>query len=402
MSYDLIVVSSYPRFGTTRDKFTVGVADCTKQTLVSLPKSLKILVLAEELPGEKEVTTEENITVARIWQRNRLSSFFKIYKYILKFSKSTPLLLEFEVAMYGNPILNIFFVKLLLLLRLSSRKTYIVLHQVILNFQEISGHIGQSKNNPLYLLLNFLAKVFYKLIILFSYRVIVFEQFLKNRLGSQNSKIIVIPHGVEQLSPEKLKIKIHRSFNITIFGFLAWYKGTDWIINVFAKYFDRHPNSKLKLIVAGGPNPNHLNKPYYQKFLQKINNLASRHPTKIILTGFVPESKISEYYLQADLIVLPYRVGMSSSGPVAIAFAYHRPFLMSSKISPSMDTFDIQFLGIKSQVEFPLDPKSIIKKIIKLSRNRQKLSLLTEVSQKISLIRSWTNISKLYKQCLEL
>ena len=117
MLYDLIVVSSYPRLGTLRDQYTVGVADYTKQTLTSLPSHLQILVLAEKIPGQPEIYTEKNITIQRIWTRNSALSFLSIFQEILK-HPHVPILHEFEMAMYGHPLMNLFFVKLLFLLKL--------------------------------------------------------------------------------------------------------------------------------------------------------------------------------------------------------------------------------------------------------------------------------------------
>lgn len=429
MSYDLIVISSYPPFGQTHGTNTVGVASYTKNTLLSLPDSLNVLVLAEKLSGQPSEYQEKNIHVLRCWQRNSISSFSKIFQNCQKYSR-LPILIEFEMAMFGNPALNIFLPVLLLLLKISHHSTTTVLHQVVLDFNEISGHIGQSKNSPLNKVLNLLAKVFYQLIISLSSKIIVFEQFLKNRLNKNNPKIFIIPHGVEifekannfdavneangaqrskvirrdvstgnSFTNQKLS---NNNFTVTVFGFLAWYKGTDWVVKAFSNYFDRHPKSKLKLVIAGGPNPNHLDKAYYQKYLSKINSHAAKHPDKIVLTGFVPESEIKSYYQNSDLILLPYRVGMSSSGPLSLAFTYHKAFLLSPKISPILETNDIKQYIKSSQAIFKLKPKSLFNKIIHLQKNPSSLTLLSQASQQISLSRSWSNISQQYLKCLEL
>ncbi|MFA5025706.1 MAG: glycosyltransferase [Candidatus Shapirobacteria bacterium] len=429
MSYDLIVISSYPPQGQTHGIGTVGVASYTKNTLLSFPSTLNILVLAEKLSGESDIYQEKNIHVVRCWQRNSLSIFGDILKQSKK-HPSTPVLIEFEMAMFGNPLLNVFLPLLLLVLKLGRHSITIVLHQVVTDFNEISGHIGQSKNSPLNGILNFLAKIFYKSIISLSSKIIVFEQFLKDRLDKNNPKIFIIPHGVEILDktnnfdeannfsehservtrsgqPEgsehrKNSFANQKDFVITIFGFLAWYKGTDWIVKTFSHYFDKHPKSKFKLIIAGGPNPNHLDKPYYQKYLAQINYFANKHPQKIIISGFVPESQIGTFYKNSDLILLPYRVGMSSSGPLSLAFTYHKPFLLSPKIAPILDTNDIRRIIDPSLVKFSLNSNSLFNKLIYFQKNPQSLKSLTTVSQYISNSRSWSNISHQYIKCLEL
>jgi len=429
--YDLLVVSSYPRFSVTRGRETVGVADYTKQTLTALPPSKKILVLSEFIKDEPIKVTEKNITVIRCWQRNYIFLFWQIFNQILKHPCKN-VLIEFEMVMFGNPAINILFPKFLSFLKLINKKTIIVLHQVVTDFSEISGHIGQSKTSPINPILSLFAKIFYKFVILFSDKIIVFEQFLKNRLDKNNDKIIVIPHGVEingavkeanknceidnlsdrseradEIKPEGSEDRKNSSisngniFTITVFGFIAWYKGTDWIVRTMSNYFTKHPKSKIKLIIAGGPNPNHAHKAYYNDYLIGINNLAKIHPDKITITGFVDESQIKNYYRQSDLIILPYRVGMSSSGPLSIAFTYHKAFLVSEKISPIFQTLDIQNILQKyktniSDFSFPLKPKNFLNKVISLQKNSQKLTPLQNISQKISQTRSWDNIIKLY------
>jgi glycosyltransferase involved in cell wall biosynthesis len=157
----------------------------------------------------------------------------------------------------------------------------------------------------------------------------------------------------------------------------------------------------------GGPNPNHLDKAYYQKYLSEINNIASKHPQNIQITGFVDEKDIEKYYQLSDLILLPYRVGMSSSGPLSIAFTHHKPFFVSDKIAPILNTSDIKTIfekhSLSSQiVSFPLESKKLLEKIIHLKKDSKLQKELGLISQEISLTRSWNNVSKQYLTCLNL
>lgn len=438
--YDLIVVTSYPPQGQTHGKGTVGVASYAKNTLLSLSfhRPLKILVLAEILPNHSNNYDEDNIHVTRCWRRNSLSSYFTIL-YQINRHPCPNILLEFEMAMLGNPLLNIPTPLFLAFLRLTGHRVTTVLHQVVLNFGEISGHIGQSKNSPLNPILSFLAKIFYLLITTFSTQVIVFEQFLKNRLDAKNPKIIIIPHGVETSTQTEAN-RVHKNtggenwdlrsgrsevhtegvehrnpnsrsrnkpFNITVFGFVAWYKGTDWIVKTVANYLHRHPRSNLKLVIAGGPNPNHLDKPYYQKYLAEIQSNVSQYPQNISISGFVSEADIQKFYRESDLIVLPYRVGMSSSGPLSIAFTYHKPFLISSKISPILLTDDImsslRALKINPlSLVFSLTPKSFFHRLLSLKNHPRKLERIALLSQQIESSRNWSNIGLMYLKTLGL
>jgi glycosyltransferase involved in cell wall biosynthesis len=432
--YDLIVVTSYPPEGQTHGNTTVGVASYAKNTLLALSyaKPLQILVLAEELPNSSSDYHEDNIHVVRCWRRNSFSAYLDILKHINK-HKTKPVLFEFEMAMLGNPALNVFVPLFLTFLRLSGRSVTTVLHQVVLDFGEISGHIGQKKDSPLNPILSFLAKNFYRLVVALSTKVIVFEQFLKNRLDRNNPKIVIIPHGVEsqnavksvggeakeangaQSSEQSEGVSTGNSFSshkkndfiVTVFGFLAWYKGTDWITKVFADYFSQHPKSNIKLVIAGGPNPNHLDKPYYKDYLVKIQSNVAKYPQNISLTGFVSEADIQKYYQESDLIVLPYRVGMSSSGPLSIAFTHHKPFLVSSKIAPILLTDDIM-TSLKSlhlnplSLTFTLSPKHFWHRLLALKNHPDKLAKVATLSTKIEKSRNWSSIGQRYLQSLGL
>lgn len=401
--FDLIVISSYPPKGQIHGKGTVGVAMCAKNTLLSMSRGKnppKILVLAEKLINSPQKYREDNVTVKRCWQRNSLSIYYHLLENLLQ-NPTNKVMIEFEVAMLGNPLINVFFPLFILILRLFGIKITVVIHQVVLNFSEISGHIGQKKDSPKNNLLSLLAHVFYRLVVLFSNQTIVFEQFLKNRLGINDPKIKIVPLGVENYKFRKLKN--NKTFTITVFGFLAWYKGTDWIVEKISRYLDHHPKANLNLVIAGGPNPNHIDKPHYQQFLSKINRLSGKHPQNITITGFVPEDKIKEYYLSSDLIVLPYRVGMSSSGPLSLAFSYHTPFLISEKIALSLDTFDFkqsleQFSISPRQVTFKLNSKDFLNKLELLGKNPKLLNQISLVSRDMSQKRDWAEIGKMYKE----
>ena len=414
---DLITVSSYPEKGLVHGQKTVGVASYAKNTLLALSKASKIkpkiVVLAEKLKGQSSKYQEKNITVRRCWQRNSSLAFFQILKEIRK-HKTKQILIEFEMAMFGNPLLNIFFPFFLLVLKLLGKKTTVVIHQVVLDFTQISGHLGQSQKSLKTKIMSFLAKIFFFLVVNLADQIIVFEEFIKDRLNKmvKTNKIVVIPHGVEisqtKIKPEQAKEKLgfaKNDFVITIFGFLAWYKGTDWLVNTFSEYLEKNRKSNFKLVLTGGPNPNHLNKEYYLKYLEQIKSVVKRHPGKIKLTGFIKEKEIPLYYRSSDLLVFPYRTSMSSSGPLAIAFTNQRPFLVSRSLADILETNDITHclkkLGLtKKELSFPLEKKSFWKKVKNIQANSQKKGKIIQLGKEITLKREWSKIGQAYAKTL--
>ncbi len=413
----LIVVTSYPEKGLIHGKKTVGVASYAKNTILGLStagkEKLDITVLAEKLPGQKDEYQEDNVTVIRCWQRNSWSAYWQIAKEIKKIN-AEKVMIEFEMAMFGSSFKNILFPLLLLWLKLINKKTFVVTHQVVLDFGKLSGHLGAEKENLKTKILSLVGKIFFKSILITAGQVIVFEKFLKNRLAKlgNSEKISVIPHGVEPdpitttQSESRKKLNIpSKDFVITMFGYLAWYKGTDWLVKTIANYLKDSNEKNLKLIIAGGPNPNHVGKDYYDKYIQKIKDAAGKYPEKITITGFVDEKDIPLYFKSSDVLVFPYRTGMSSSGPLAFAFTNHKPFLVSKPLSPLLETEDIkstlnQFDLSIEQIAFSLSEKDFIDKINFLKNNNNLQDKLSQASKIIAQKRTWPNIGKSYSTLL--
>lgn len=410
----LLVISSYPAQGTTHGKETVGVASYTKNTLLALSKQnqeLDISVLAEKLKNvSQNIYTEGNIRVKRIWKRGSFFSFWVILKEIIKNHKhDRNLLLELELAMFGG-VKNLLALPLFLTaLNLLGKKTTVVLHQVIPDMNAIAGHINQKKNSPLIFFYNFGIQNLYRLILSKSNRVIVFDQILKDKLapfGSQH-KIIVIPHGVEkfeettsrQIARQKLNLPGDQFIALS-FGYLAWYKGTDWLVDtIISKARDTRDTL---LILAGGPNPNHLDKKWYRDYIADIEKKCK--DSGIIITGFIPEDKIGLYYKASDVILLPYRTLMSASGPLSIALSHKNPFLVSKRMEDIFETADAQ----KSLEECSVsknalvfeDKKDLLSKLENLQKSKSALSALASFSENLGKKRSWDKIGKMYIEVL--
>lgn len=414
---DLIAISSYPKKGQLHGSGTVGVASYTKNTLLALSKAAKkppsIVVLAEILPGEEKEYQENNVRVVRCWQRNSWLAYWRILNQLQK-SKTKKILIEFEMAMFGNPAINIFFPLLLFILRLIGKETSVVFHQVVLDFGTMTGHFGEKPSVLKIKILSLSSKIFFKLVGIFSNKIIVFEEFLKKRLSTiiNSQRIIVIPHGVEpakeivnqQKARKDLKIG-ENDFVLEIFGFIAWYKGTDWLIDQFSNYLEKNPEANLKLIIAGGPNPNHLNKPFYQKYVNSIESMAKKNPKNISIAGFIDEKKIPLFHQAADLMIFPYRTGMSSSGPLALTFTYQKPFLVSQSLAELLETDDISKnlnkLKLSSgEISFSLDRKSFWGKVEAIRNDQTLKEKISKLGRVISNDRSWQNIGRAYYHLL--
>lgn len=415
---NLLVITSYPPKSEVHGKGVVGIASYAKNTLTSLfkqDKNLKISVLAEKLKRDGlHEYNDDGISVARVWKRGSFLTFPILLKETLKRkNNSQKILIEFELSMFGGIFTLLPFPFFLFILKILGKKTHIVLHQVVMNMDEIGPHLNIAQKSLKASLYSYGMRFFYKLLILLSHEIIVFEEKLKDDLQKigKNSKIAVIPHGVEvnqsTLSQSKARKELNipeSSFVIVVFGFLAWYKGSDFIVQTIADL--KKSESKLKnihLIMAGGPNPNHMSKDFYVEYIQSIEKTAKENG--ITITGFVEETKINQYYQASDLIVLPYRIFMSSSGPLSLAFTYNKPVIFSESIRPYFKSVDIndalnQLRITEDDLIFKLTPESLSSLLQSFTENKEILDKLTRFSTLIGKKRSWNMITKLYYEKL--
>ena len=410
-----LVISSYPSKGSVHGKGTVGVASYAKNTLeaiqnVSGEVATNFTVLAEKL-GKERNYTENKISVKHLWKRNSFLTFYYLLKEILTKEKdSNTIIIEFELSMFGSFLYLLPFPLFLLALLLLRKKIILVCHQVLPNIEEIGPHInlhGASFSADLH---NIGLSIFYRIMLLTCHKVIVFEDVLKERLAhfGKKEKIVTVPHGVEDFSSKTTKIGARKrlkieadSFVLLSFGFLAWYKGTDWIVNAIQNIEKSHPlrAKKIQLILAGGPNPNHMDKDYYVRYLNHITEQCKN--SNITITGFVEEKDIPDYYMASDLVVLPYRTFMSSSGPLSITYSFKKPFLLSSKLKGVLNTEDIiaamKKLHLKEDSIFFKDiDEDFEEKVHSIQKSSSLQKKLTQLSQEIKNQRSWNVIGRRY------
>lgn len=399
----LLVIASYPSKGRTHDRNVVGIASYTKNTLLAL-KATKITVLAERLNGETIEYSEKGILVKRLWQRNSFLTFPLLLKEIFLNHKDTKtVLLGFEHAMFGEKFTLAPLPIFVLLLRLMRKKVVIVFHQVIDDISEVSGHINITPHSFSTDLLNLSIKLFYITLLRCISKAIVFDEVLRVRLAKFGNfeKIIVIPHGVEKFKNVPTKREARKklgipknSFILLSFGFIAWYKGTDWLVDAFKN----SSHKKAMLIIAGGPNPNHLHKDYYKRYITAIRRECTQN--NILLTGFITEEKIPLYFRACDVVILPYRTLMSASGPLSLAFSFKKPFLVSDRLSKVFETQDLKELLENSKLDqekLTFGPNGqLFKKVENLKKNLTLQKEVKSISTSLSHLRSFAHIGSLY------
>lgn len=409
-----LVLTSYPKKRSVHGKTTVGVASYAKNTLLAIKKNaykkVGLTVLAEELPDDSGYT-HDGIEVKRVWKRDSFLTFPKLFLEIIKHHKEEKtLIVEFELAMFGGIIYLLPLPLFLLFIRLLGKKVIFVSHQVLPSVGEIAPHINVERDSIKASLFSLGLSIFYKMVMVLSNKIIVFEEGLKQKLSNygDQKKIIVIPHGVEQFgntitsasARKRLNIKSNQ-FVVVSFGYLAWYKGTDWLINAISeiKNNKKQLSKDITLILAGGPNPNHIDKAYYKRYLRNLTTEAELNG--ITITGFVPQNDIPLYYKAADVIVFPYRTYMSASGPLSIAFSFKKPFLLAQSLSGVLHQKDMQ----DALAQFKVSEASLLFKdvgteladtLTKIKRNTKLRNRLSNLSGELAKKRDWKFVGRSY------
>ncbi|MBU2577991.1 glycosyltransferase [Patescibacteria group bacterium] len=424
MKEKIIVITTYPPKGSIYNHPYSAVASYSKKTLLSSmqkDKSLNYVVLADKLEGRQEYF-EDGIKVKRIWDRNKPWLFFQILKEILREKNAPKVFVAFEWAIFGNNKFLLAGVPLLLLiLRLLQKKIYFISHGILTDANQAVEQLGIKKGSLTAEVYSLALKTLYYLAINLSHKTVAFEEVLRGqalKFTSDRSRVVTIAHGVEpngKVSPKKealLRLKLNNlkikedDFVVLCFGFLTWYKGSDWLVKTLGKYFFQDKKTNIKLIMAGGPAKNHEEDPVYKKFTNDIYKTARKAGRNIEITGFVDESKISDYFNISDLVVLPYRIFVSSSGPLSIAFSYKKPVIFSEPLSGYCLSLDIKEALGKSQLKmeelvFDLEAKDLINKIKEVSESKTLQRKMKTFSKIMSEKRSWPAIGEKYAYLLK-
>ncbi len=381
----IAVISSYPPKGTLYGDNVVGIASFTKNFIIPLVSQSKVkaIVLAEII-DRPDIYEERGILVIRCWKRQSWGILPEINRQLEQFKSISSVEIQLEFNNFGNIWVTACLPLFSLYHRLKGKRTILVLHQVITDLCELSGHLGLDPKSFKNLFFSIAIRLYYYLSCFINNNVIVLEQTLADRLhrlGVPYDKIKTIEHGVDKNVPSINKYQAAKTLGLQnkkiflVFGFITWYKGTDLIIKAFKNLLRENPElkSQVQLVIAGGPNPHHLHEKHYQQFIRNISR-EIKGQNNITLTGFVPEKKISLYFSAADLVVLPYRTLMSSSGPLSLALSFAKPLLVSKVIAPLLRNghafsekeilFDPEEVSLKEKLRWALSSDFPSKKMI--------------------------------------
>lgn len=313
-----------------------GVSSYTKNLVRSL-RGREVNVFVFSNKPEKAGLEEDDKGIYACWNRGILYPF-QIFKALVASKNVNLVHLQHEFFLYGGTVPAVLFPFLLVLVRLFGKPIVVTLHGVIPLFGVNNRFKEENELRGPLLLLKLGLMALTKAIVSLSDAVIVhgrfFAEILRNEYRCPKGKIHVIPHGVKKVAtviPQNEAKKMLRLKNksiILFFGYIAKYKGIETLIEAFGQLAKKHQD--WVLIVGGKEHPRLCTNPKYKEYVFGLQQKGfSLTPERIIFTGFIPEEKLPLYFSATDIVVLPYTIAMSSSGPLALAISYGKPVIAS-------------------------------------------------------------------------
>lgn len=364
-----------------------GVASYAKNLMTRLRDKFDLAVLAEAAPGI-QAQDDEGIRVIPCWSKGP-----KYLVNILSCARHNDiraLHVQHETFLFGSFLSAAMFPLLPLMFRLSSRRTIITMHGVMPLRMIDESFLRENRINGNPFIMRAGIKVLTKLTVMLSHHIIVHEEVLKNWLvedyGCDGSRITVIPHGIEpnpatmDQRMAKDQLGLEGGFFLLFLGYITGYKNVQLLIEAMA-----HLDKDTVLIIAGGEHPRLSEDPDYRAYLETLHRKADEiAPGRVIFKGFLPESEIPAYMALSDLLVFPYNVCMSTSGPLSMAMAYHKLFLVSEAFREVVDLPD---------AIFPLDPEGLAEKVTRIRNDGSIQERMAEYIARMNKEHSWDSVA---------
>lgn len=407
----LAVVSLYPKKGEIYSAGASGISSYAKNTVSHLPRKVIVLSQYEKNPFMYE---ENNALIMRCFGKNKPVMWVELIKTLIKFTAVKKILVHFDFALYGSMFTSALIIPFLAILKFLGYEVSVVVHSVVTDIATLSGHVGLKNNlsgKIKTIAYNLLFHNFYRMLGFLAHQVIVNEEKLQSKLSQFISarKIITIPHGVdtqkEIITKDKARKRLGFGKNeqiIMFFGFINWFKGTDFFVDAFRNQ-TKFCGRKVRFIIAGGESATLRDKKFYADYYSKVIETVGRSKN-IEITGYVPQNKIAKYFASCDLVVFPYRSFICASGVLSLVFSFKKPFIISNYLGEMLEGSDFSYAlasaGLaKSDLIFDLEKQSLIQTSEKVLANglKPKMARMAEI---LSDKRSFVKTASFYNQAI--
>jgi glycosyltransferase involved in cell wall biosynthesis len=239
-----------------------------------------------------------------------------------------------------------------------------------------------------------IEKLIIKLANIVSVNNLLAKYIILNHYKTPIDKVYLLPIGINyseiKLNKEDARKRLglsHYDYILLFFGYLSYYKGLENLIEAY-KMLSKTLRKRSILLVAGGLHPRLVkNKSYIHWVKKLIANAKAIDDGKIVFTGFVRDDDIPLYYYASDLIILPYKTYIASSGPLHLALEYGIPLIVSKYI---IEDF---ILEIKDIAVVDSEPQAIVSRIEYLLKNEDELMRIKSFLIQARDKRNWKNIA---------
>ena len=211
-------------------------------------------------------------------------------------------------------------------------------------------------------------------------------------LSGQTKKNVLIPIGIEMRDDgidqdeAKNRLGLEGKRILLFFGNLTGYKGLELLIDSMRLLDQIYED--LFLIIAGGDTPG-LRVAGEKAYSEILKERARNGSSNIQFTSFVEENDVGVYFSAADLVVLPYTIGLSSSGPLAVAVAYNRPFIVSTALKG--------VIALDAAI-FEPNVQSLVEKIDRFFKDDDLRHEIIDYQFKLKTERSWSQVGEQTKK----
>lgn len=327
------ILTQYPGITSENDCNLSGVAAFSKYLYDDFQNEKLELTIFANTQGEKTSVKKDNNEVCYCWEKG-INPFFNVFKELIK-RKVEILHIHHELYLYGGLMANLFLLFFILMCRIRRIRVVVEFHAT-LSLKKIDKKFLNDNRLPVP---PFVAKccfyIFYKFIYYLTNSVIAHEQLFRNILISEyhmkEERVFYVPLPCKRPdiiytnAEAKGKIGVDSNKRMILYlGYISGYKGLDCLIEASHKFLQREDTI---LYIAGGMHPRLKNDESYINYVQRLKDNIVREKT--VWHGYAEEEELPILFCAADVVVFPYTVGMSSSGPLSQAVSYKKPFVVS-------------------------------------------------------------------------
>jgi len=179
------------------------------------------------------------------------------------------------------------------------------------------------------------------------------------------SNVVHIPHGIPV--NDFTYSKPGKSFKLFAFGYWSPNKNLPLLLEAYQDMEDQ-----IELIICGTSHPD------YPNYLEDIKK--EHETSEIEFRGYIPKEDISKLFQESDMIVLPYKVSVGTSGVLNQSMGYGVPVLATENhyMQDIVDEEEAEVLFCKEESQ------ALAEKVNKLEKDKNQLERIAEENYQVA------------------